>query len=67
MRDFKDFLQVGTLNKEWLLMKKDCEIHRLGVCENGDVTEAFQNMFRETQDLEMPGMTDSGSEMCCQK
>lgn len=48
-------------------MKQSGEIHSLGVCENGDVTEAFQNILRETQVLEMPGKTDSGCEMCCQK
>lgn len=48
-------------------MKKGSTIYSLGVYENGDVPEVFQNIFRETQDLEMPGMADSGSEICCQK
>lgn len=41
MRDFKNFLEARKLNKEWLVMKQDSEIHSLGVCENGGVTEAF--------------------------
>lgn len=48
-------------------MKQDSEIRSLGVCENGDVTEAFQNILKETQVLKMPGKTESGSELCCQK
>lgn len=48
-------------------MKQGSEIHSLGVYGNGVVTETFQNILRETQDLEMPGKIDSVSEMCCQK
>lgn len=48
-------------------MKQGNEIHSLGVHENRDVTEAFQNILRETQALKIPGKTDSGNEMCCQK
>lgn len=39
----------------------------LEACKNGKVTEALQNILRGIQDLEMPGQTGSGSEMCCQK
>lgn len=48
-------------------MKQGSEIHSLGVYGNGVVTETFQNILGETQDLEMPGKIDSVSEMCCQK
>ena len=33
-------------------MKQSSEIHSLGVCENGNVTVAFQNILREIQDPE---------------
>lgn len=67
IRDFKNFLEARKLNKEWLIMKQGSKIHSLGVCENGDVTEAFQNILRETQNLKIPGKTESGSELCSKK
>ena len=39
-------------------MKQSSEIHSLGVCENGNVTVAFQNILREIQDLIPPVTTE---------
>ena len=33
-------------------MKQSSEIHSLGVCENGNVIVAFQNILREVEVLE---------------
>ena len=46
---FQDLLEDRKLKKEWLVMKQSSEIHSLGVCENGNVTVAFQNILREIQ------------------
>lgn len=54
-------------------MKQTSEIHSLGVCENGNVTVAFQNILRESQVLENDNYNKQvlnikcGYEVCYQK